>query len=31
MTADTGAMGIQLKDARESATGEIITTWEAKR
>ena len=31
MTAETGAMGIQLKDAKDPATGEIVTTWEVKR
>ncbi len=25
------AMGIQLKDAKDPATGEIVTTWEVKR
>jgi cysteinyl-tRNA synthetase len=25
------AMGIALKDARDSATGELVTTWEVKR
>jgi cysteinyl-tRNA synthetase len=25
------AMGIQLKDAKDPTTGEIITTWEVKR
>jgi cysteinyl-tRNA synthetase len=24
-------MGIQLKDAKDPATGEIVTTWEVKR
>jgi hypothetical protein len=31
MTAETGATGIQLKDAKDPATGEIKTTWEVKR
>ena len=31
MTVETGAMGIQLKDAKDPATGEIKTTWEIKR
>ena len=31
MTAETGAIGIQLKDAKDAATGEIVTTWEVKR
>jgi hypothetical protein len=31
MTAETGAMGIQLKDAKDPMTGEIKTTWEVKR
>jgi cysteinyl-tRNA synthetase len=25
------ARGIQLKDAKDPATGEIVTTWEVKR
>ena len=25
------AIGIQLKDAKDPATGEIVTTWEVKR
>ena len=25
------AMGIALKDAKDPATGEIVTTWEVKR
>ena len=25
------AMGIQLKDAKDPKTGEIVTTWEVKR
>ena len=25
------ALGIQLKDAKDPATGEIVTTWEVKR
>ena len=25
------AMGIQLKDAKDPATGEMVTTWEVKR
>jgi cysteinyl-tRNA synthetase len=25
------AMGIQLKDSKDPATGEIVTTWEVKR
>ena len=25
------AMGIQLKDSKDPATGEITTTWEVKR
>ncbi|NJO36021.1 MAG: hypothetical protein HC869_26065 [Rhodospirillales bacterium] len=28
---ELSAMGIQLKDAKDAATGEIVTTWEAKR
>jgi cysteinyl-tRNA synthetase len=28
---ELSAMGIQLKDAKDPATGEIITTWEVKR
>jgi cysteinyl-tRNA synthetase len=28
---DLSAMGIQLKDAKDPATGEIVTTWEVKR
>jgi cysteinyl-tRNA synthetase len=28
---DLSAMGIQLKDAKDPATGEIATTWEVKR
>jgi cysteinyl-tRNA synthetase len=28
---DLAAMGIQLKDAKDPATGEIATTWEVKR
>ncbi len=28
---ELAAMGIQLKDAKDKATGEIVTTWEAKR
>jgi cysteinyl-tRNA synthetase len=28
---EIAAMGIQLKDSRDPATGEIRTTWEAKR
>jgi cysteinyl-tRNA synthetase len=28
---ELAAMGIQLKDAKDPATGEITTTWEAKR
>jgi cysteinyl-tRNA synthetase len=28
---ELAAMGIQLKDSRDPATGEIRTTWEAKR
>jgi len=24
-------MGIQLKDAKDASTGEIVTTWEVKR
>ena len=25
------ALGIQLKDSKDPATGEIVTTWEVKR
>ena len=25
------AMGIQLKDSKDPATGELVTTWEVKR
>jgi cysteinyl-tRNA synthetase len=25
------AMGIQLKDAKDASTGEIVTTWEVRR
>ena len=25
------AMGVQLKDAKDPATGEIVTSWEVKR
>jgi cysteinyl-tRNA synthetase len=28
---ELAAMGIQLKDAKDPATGEIVTTWEVKR
>ena len=28
---ELSAMGIQLKDAKDPATGEIVTTWEVKR
>ena len=28
---ELGAMGIQLKDAKNPETGEIETTWEVKR
>jgi hypothetical protein len=28
---ELSAMGIQLKDAKDPATGEIVTTWEIKR
>ena len=28
---ELAAMGIQLKDAKDPATGEIVTTWEIKR
>ena len=28
---ELSAMGIQLKDATDPATGEIVTTWEVKR
>ena len=28
---ELGAMGIQLKDSKDPATGEIVTTWEVKR
>src|SRR5215468_5858733 len=28
---ELAAMGIQLKDAKDASTGEIVTTWEAKR
>ena len=28
---ELSAMGIQLKDAKDPATGEITTTWEVKR
>jgi cysteinyl-tRNA synthetase len=28
---ELSAMGIQLKDAKDPATGEILTTWEVKR
>ena len=28
---ELSAMGIQLKDAKDSSTGEIVTTWEVKR
>ena len=28
---ELGAMGIQLKDAKDAASGEIVTTWEVKR
>jgi cysteinyl-tRNA synthetase len=28
---ELSAMGIQLKDAKDAATGEIVTTWEIKR
>jgi hypothetical protein len=27
---ETGAAGIQLKDAKDSATGDIVTTWEVR-
>jgi hypothetical protein len=30
MTGETGAMGIQLKDAKDPATGEIVTSWEVR-
>jgi cysteinyl-tRNA synthetase len=29
--AELDAMGIQLKDARDPKTGELVTTWEVKR
>jgi cysteinyl-tRNA synthetase len=28
---ELSAMGIQLKDAKDPATGETVTTWEVKR
>jgi cysteinyl-tRNA synthetase len=28
---ELAAMGIQLKDAKDPSTGEIVTTWEVKR
>ena len=28
---EIAAMGVQLKDAKDKATGEIVTTWELKR
>jgi cysteinyl-tRNA synthetase len=28
---ELSAMGIQLKDSKDPATGEIVTTWEVKR
>jgi cysteinyl-tRNA synthetase len=28
---ELAAMGIQLKDSKDPATGEIVTTWEIKR
>ena len=28
---ELAAMGIQLKDAKDPATGEIVTTWEVQR
>jgi len=28
---ELAAMGIQLKDAKDASTGEIVTTWEVKR
>ena len=28
---ELSAMGIQLKDAKDPATGEIVTTWEVRR
>jgi len=28
---ELAAMGIQLKDAKDTSTGEIVTTWEVKR
>jgi cysteinyl-tRNA synthetase len=28
---ELAAMGIQLKDAKDPVTGEIVTTWELKR
>jgi cysteinyl-tRNA synthetase len=28
---ELAAMGIQLKDTKDPATGEIVTTWEVKR
>ncbi len=30
LRAELSAMGIQLKDAKDAATGEIMTTWEVK-
>ena len=29
--AELDAMGIALKDAKDPATGELVTTWEVKR
>jgi cysteinyl-tRNA synthetase len=29
--AELDGMGITLKDAKDPATGEIVTTWEVKR
>jgi cysteinyl-tRNA synthetase len=28
---ELSAMGIQLKDAKDPKTGEVVTTWEVKR
>ena len=29
--AELDAMGIALKDSKDPATGELVTTWEVKR